>query len=543
MKDNLIPGYRLERRIGKGGMASVYAGVQTALDRPVAVKILTNFDSTEYSERFINEGRLLARLLHTNIITIYDVGISEGLHYIAMELVEGGDLRAKISAGMSPDTAVDWVRSIASALAYAHQRGIVHRDVKPENIMFRQDGTVLLTDFGIAKSIIKEKDVTMVGTILGSPHYMSPEQAQAQRVDGRTDIYSLGILFYEMIVGKRPFDSDSDLGIMMNHMREPLPRLPASLSRYQQLLDHMTAKRPEDRFVNAVALLDALDLMALPGADATYVATAPDNVVETREHNDRDAGIKRAGARQAMISASLSLRNPAPWICAAVIGLAIAGFAIPSLTPSLGTSAVDAETPTVRSQAGPASISNDTTNTEAPLTSVDGARAPAISSDDDSQGVFELAMAYRNGQGVPPDDHEAARLLRLAAEQRHPQAQYYFGLMIGQGRGDRQDFREAVRWYQLAARQGVADAQHLLCLSYALGRGIKKDRAMGYAWCEIARDNGSTENADAVTALRRELSTRELRAVDSIKTALEKEIALSPMVKNVAAGASSPAGR
>ncbi len=521
MKTDLIAGYRLERRIGKGGMASVYAGVQVSLDRPVALKILTNFDADDYSERFINEGRLLARLSHTHIITIYDVGVAEGLHYIAMEHVEGGDLRAKLDAGVSTGFALDLARKIASGLDYAHRQGIVHRDVKPANIMFRRDGTALLTDFGIAKSLIQEKGATATGTILGSPHYMSPEQAQSQAVDGRTDIYSLGILLYEMLVGKRPFEDESDIGVILKHIRDPLPPLPAPLSRYQPLLDRMTAKHPHQRFESAEALLVFLDesgLGAAPGAGNTVSREARTKVLNVHESATL---IRRAVAGT---SAPAAPKDRLHWAAAAVLVLVMAGLAVPSWVnkqsghadPTPAVSRADASMPPpvvfAPEAAGPAA---------APGAPVPAQEPPKA---DDPEQVFRLALAYRSGQGAPRDDGAAVRLLKIAADRAHPQAQFYYGLMHGQGRGVEQSYAEAAHWYELAARQGVADAQHLLCLSYALGRGVARDRATGFAWCEIAVVYGSKEAEEALGALRRELRPQELVEVGRVKTALINEI-------------------
>lgn len=251
-----ITGYTIERQIGQGGMAVVYRALQESLRRPVALKVMNPLfaDSPEFSERFLNEGRLLAALQHSHIITIYDIGVSDAYHYISMEYVDGGDLRQRIRHGIPPQAALDYVITLGSCLEAAHAAHIVHRDIKPANILFRQDGTLLLTDFGIAKQLENPKELTATGSLIGSPHYLSPEQALGRPIDGRADIYSLGIVLYEMLVEKKPFEGDSQIEIALQHIEGTLPRLPQSLSHFQPLCDRMTAKKPEDRFRDAASM-------------------------------------------------------------------------------------------------------------------------------------------------------------------------------------------------------------------------------------------------------------------------------------------------
>ncbi len=254
-----VPGYRIEKRIGQGGMAAVYLAIQESLDRPLALKVLNavHSDDPRYAQRFVDEGRIIAALNHRNIITIHDVGVADGLLYISMEYVEGGDLKDRMGQPVPPQQALDLVRTLGEALDFAHRAGVVHRDVKPGNILFRADGTALLTDFGIAKRL--EKDVTLGGTVLGTPGYLSPEQARGQKVDGRTDIYSLGVILYEMLVGKRPYDANSAIATILKQLQEPIPDLPARLARFQPLLDRMIARDADDRFADMSAMLAELD--------------------------------------------------------------------------------------------------------------------------------------------------------------------------------------------------------------------------------------------------------------------------------------------
>jgi len=257
-----IPGYEIQSSIGVGGMATAFLALQTSLGRKVVLKVLdtTHAESPETIERFLNEGRIIASLNHPYIVTIYDIGIADEVPYISMEYVEGGDLKARIATSFfTPDDALDLIRKIASALDAAHKQGIVHRDVKPGNILFRSDGTPLLSDFGIAKQLTTDHDLTSTGIFLGSPNYMAPEQAEAGPIDGRADIYSLGIIFYEMLTGAKPYTSTSVVDIILQHKQAPIPKLPQGLESYQQILELMLAKSRNNRFRDSTAMIHYID--------------------------------------------------------------------------------------------------------------------------------------------------------------------------------------------------------------------------------------------------------------------------------------------
>jgi serine/threonine protein kinase len=253
-----IPGYQMKAHVGSGGMAVVFRAMQESLQRSVALKVLKNTESKEWTERFLNEGRILASLSHRNIITVHDIGIHAGHIYISMEYLEGGDLKSRIEAGMTAKEALEILTTIGEALEVAHKKGVIHRDVKPGNILFRQDGTPVMADYGIAKDFERETDVTVDGTVIGTPDYLAPEQARIEPIDGRTDIYGLGIIFYEMLTGKKPFEGASPVEIVFKHLNEPIPKLPDEFAMYQPLLESMTAKEPADRFANATAMLAAV---------------------------------------------------------------------------------------------------------------------------------------------------------------------------------------------------------------------------------------------------------------------------------------------
>jgi tRNA A-37 threonylcarbamoyl transferase component Bud32 len=250
-----IPGYKITRPIAEGGMASVYLAVQESLERPVVLKLLKKFTDIYQSARFVKEGRIIASLNHRNIITIYDIGVFGERHYLSMEYVGGGNLEDRILEGMKPAAALELVEVIGGCLDFLHKKDIIHRDIKPANILFHSDGTPILTDFGVAKQESTDSRLTKDGTALGSPYYISPEQAESKRVDGRADIYSLGIILYEMLTGKKPFQGDSDIQIIISHLSDPVPTLPDGLEQYQELVDRMIAKNPDERFSTAEEML------------------------------------------------------------------------------------------------------------------------------------------------------------------------------------------------------------------------------------------------------------------------------------------------
>ncbi|MCW8908422.1 MAG: protein kinase [Sedimenticola sp.] len=269
-----IPGYRIERVLGKGGMATVYLATQMSLGRPVALKVLHDPETPQFFERFLNEGRCIARLNHSNLIAIYDIGQGDGFYYIAMEYLAGGDLKSRMVQGIKPERAIRILIQLAGCLSYVHNEGVIHRDIKPSNILFRNDGTPVLTDFGIAKLIQADNDLTVTGTVMGSPHYLSPELAQGhRRVDGRSDLYALGIILHEMLTGRKPYTADSFAATLMAHIQKPLPQLPQQYAELQPILDRLLAKKPEDRFQNGAELV--MNLQPLRNRFRRSAVTAP----------------------------------------------------------------------------------------------------------------------------------------------------------------------------------------------------------------------------------------------------------------------------
>lgn len=260
-----IPGYTIIKKINAGGMATVFVATQHSVGRTVALKIMKPaFDKDpEFHQRFQREATIIGQLSHPNIIPIYDIGRHEGLNYISMEFLPKGSLDEKIKLGVTVQQAIKITMGIAAALEQAHSKGYIHRDIKPENILFRDDNSPVLTDFGIARTIKSKANMTQVGTVIGTPYYMSPEQAKGEASDGRSDLYSLGVVLYEMLTGEKLFHADSSLAISIKHIHEQAPKLPANLSHIQNLLDKLLEKKPEHRFQNARELIESLGNLSL----------------------------------------------------------------------------------------------------------------------------------------------------------------------------------------------------------------------------------------------------------------------------------------
>ena len=296
-----IPGYQIERELGHGGMSTVYLAVQESLGRQVALKVMAPALAADrsFGERFLREARTVAQLTHQNILAVYEFGSIEHTYYLAMEYVSDGDLKQRIRQGaLLPEAALEILKQVASALGYAHQKGFVHRDVKPENVLFREDGTAMLADFGIAKALGSGTRMTAVGMSIGTPHYMSPEQARGKEVDGRSDLYSLGVVLYEMLTGRVPYDAEDTLAIAFAHVNDALPQFPAALSLYQPLLDLLLAKDPAGRFADAGDLIAAIERLRSGQpiqrpASVTQVMPQVEQAVKTAKVA-KDSGLKWA---------------------------------------------------------------------------------------------------------------------------------------------------------------------------------------------------------------------------------------------------------
>ena len=256
-----LKGYRVTRKIGAGGMTEVYLAEREADGLPIVLKVLDSRgkEASEHLVRFIQEYALLSQIKHPNVIRIHDQGFSDEHAYIAMEYFERGDLRGLFGPGMTREQALAVVQQLALALAAIHSHGIVHRDIKPENVMLRNDGSVALADFGIAKSTLQAESLgltqTRHGDVVGTPYYMSPEQVSGKAVTARSDLYSLGVMLFEMLAGRRPFIAESLELLLARHLHADTPVLPAAHAALQPIVNRLMAKNPDNRYASADALL------------------------------------------------------------------------------------------------------------------------------------------------------------------------------------------------------------------------------------------------------------------------------------------------
>ena len=251
----LIRGYKFLEKLTTTSHSSIYLAERESTGVKIVLKVLMQLPDVANNigafDRFLQEYEMIAEIEHPNIVKIYDLGVSDEHAHIAMEYVDAGDLKRRISAGLKEPEAISFLRQIASALAEIHEVGILHRDLKPGNIMLRSDDSIALIDFGLAKRMRLRMELTDEGEIFGTPYYMSPEQGHGNGVDHRSDIYSLGVIFYEMLTGQKPFRADTAMGIIYKHAQSPVPLLQPRFARYQALLNMMLAKLPDNRLQSA----------------------------------------------------------------------------------------------------------------------------------------------------------------------------------------------------------------------------------------------------------------------------------------------------
>lgn len=353
-----LPGYSIHRLLGQGGMATVYLATQEKLKRQVALKVILpqHAADEEFRERFVTEGQLTARLFHRHIMAVFDIGEANGYLFLATELLPGGTLAERLPSIHSVVEKLLIVRDVAEGLGFAHANQVIHRDIKPGNILFRNDGTAVVADFGIAKALDVTRAHTMQGMIVGTPSYMSPEQVQGQPLDGRSDLYSVGIMFYQMLTGELPFVAADLFAVAMAQIARPAPPLPPRLAPLQPLLDSMLAKLPDQRIASAEALCAAIDVL-LPSLDD---AALSGEAIERRPAQPRisrqtpavSAALSRpkgaalpetAGRRAARAAERPWWRWPLGAATAAALGLAIWAF---WPAPQVATSPPGGELPT-----------------------------------------------------------------------------------------------------------------------------------------------------------------------------------------------------
>jgi len=254
-KRPLIRGYRFIEKLGASKHSTIYLAEIESTGFKAVLKVVRQLPDVAENvgafDRFLQEYELIAEIEHPNIVKIHNLGVSDDHAHIAMEYIDAGDLKRRISAGVTEPDAVRYLRQIASALAKIHDIGILHRDLKPGNIMLRRDDSIALIDFGMAKRMRERMELTDEGEIFGTPYYMSPEQGHGNGVDNRSDIYSLGVIFHEMLTGQKPYRADTAMGTIYLHAQAAIPLLSPRFASYQGLINMMLAKDPDDRLQTA----------------------------------------------------------------------------------------------------------------------------------------------------------------------------------------------------------------------------------------------------------------------------------------------------
>ncbi|HEX5756631.1 MAG TPA: protein kinase [Arenimonas sp.] len=374
--DIAIPGYKILRPIGEGGMASVFLAIQESLDREVALKVMSPALAAngEFAQRFLIEGKITAKLQHPNLVTVYDIGTHAGVYYLAAEYIPAGTLKERIAeGGLSVAEILDISTDIAQGLDFAHQKGFVHRDVKPGNVLFRNDGRVVLADFGIAKAMDGSNSSTVAGMSVGTPDYMSPEQARGEPVDGRSDLYSLGVVLFEMLTGTAPYQASDPFTVALMHVTHPVPELPEPFVWLQPLIAGLMAKNQAERFNSGAAYVSAVHQL---------VANAPEGATLQAVGTHRPRGERLSGSaatqQRTRISATNAKSGRPVWVLPAIGAAVLLGGGIGAwalLSPgepatdaaSLPSAAVTAITPATSAVApGPAPQINVPTPVDAP---------------------------------------------------------------------------------------------------------------------------------------------------------------------------------
>jgi tRNA A-37 threonylcarbamoyl transferase component Bud32/DNA-binding NarL/FixJ family response regulator len=272
----VLKGYRRLEHLAKGSVSDVFLAESEAAGGVVALKVTPAIRKEsgidQSMQRFLQEFEIVQRVRHPNVVRIHDLGVTDDHLYIVMEYLARGDLRKRMAEGLTARQSLEYARDIALALQAIHTAGVLHRDLKPGNVMLRDDGTIALIDFGLAKAQALQMEITDSGLIFGTPHYMSPEQGHGKVIDARSDLYSLGIMLYEMLTGAKPYDAENPMAILYHHAKSPVPPLPPHLAPAQSVLEALLAKEPENRPASGAVAAEMLGQALAALGDSAVVA-------------------------------------------------------------------------------------------------------------------------------------------------------------------------------------------------------------------------------------------------------------------------------
>jgi len=483
--------FELKELLGQGAYGRVYRAYDPQLDREVALKVpIFGPDDKHKIQRFSAEAKAAARLRHPNIVSTYESGQIGAQYYIAAQFVSGQTLAQRLAQGR-PDfrLSAEWIRQLALALAYAHEAGIVHRDIKPENMILDDSGVPHIMDFGLAKRINDDAAMTTDGSILGTPAYMSPEQARGDlaNVGPKSDQYSLGVVFYQLLTGKKPFEGSPHSVIAKVVAAEPPPprsldsKIPEDL---EAICEIAMNKNAAERYPSCSEF--SADVARWLGGYETDARplTAVERGWRWYRRNALVAGLLTAVA--VLLIAMLGTTGTLFWF-----------FAASRNRDSLPTATTDASVIVKPAVSAAAQLYEEGEQLRLGLNGVAANDAEAVqryrsAAEDGHAGAqFRLGDLYATGRGVEKDELEAVMWFRKAAELGDPQAQNALGGMYANGRGVAKNGVAAVKWYRKAAEQGLASAQFNLAVMYGTGQGVSKDEAEAANWYRNAAEQGN----------------------------------------------------
>jgi len=546
----MVGQYEIRDLLGAGGIGQVHAAFDTILQREVAIKSLRAelLSDASFVDRFRGEATSLARLNHPNITTLYSLLPDDGKMFLIMECVRGEtleDLLKKRGGKLGVRESLAIIAQVADGLSYAHSMGVIHRDIKPTNIMITPNGNVKIMDFGIAR-VRGSQRLTRDGSIVGTLAYMAPEQLRGQEAEERSDLYSTAIMFYEMISGAVPFAAPTDYDLMQAHVKEPPPRLVSRLpgidTRIDSAVMQALAKKPEQRFESVRKFSDALGATALR-PDASQIFLDSTRVIDALPAPPAPAALMSFLDRLSFIPENLRL-----FAVAGIGGLVLAGVAAglfftmsskPTSSPGAKSTASpvgntqssrtlpakvsDPSSPTTVASAEPHAVPAANGSTTSGTPSVAGPVPPKkemsaalsrrdfrraaelaepLARDGDRDAQYALGVIFDRGLNGTKNENLAADYYRKAAEQGHPKAEFKLASMYTTGRGvDEKSDEQAFRWYLKAAEAGDVDAEYSVAAIYQTGKGAEQSNEKAFSWFLKAADQGDVDAAYNVGAM------------------------------------------